>query len=207
MTDQPSRRAEDAIRDQVKKDPAALIAEFVKEVDNRLLKLEKQLKRRYIVFIVGFLVVGFFLWQGVQDTSSAAGQARTAAMNATTAQRKTDKLARTNHTLALQNRKLTKQVAENQARIAHNQQANTRALCAFRSDLEKRIDAGTQFLQDHPEGIPGVPADAIRVSILNEQSTLNSLSRKSTGLVCPKTPVSGIPNRVGRFVITVLPAL
>lgn len=56
------------------------------------------------------------------------------------------------------------------------QHANTNALCSFRDDLQKRVTSTTKFLQEHPKGIPGIPAGTLRVSLINEQHTLDSLS-------------------------------
>jgi len=61
--------------------------------------------------------------------------------------------------------------------VAHN---NNETLCALRNDLQIRHDAAVQFLDDHPKGIPGISADALRVSIRNQDATLDSLS----GLDC-----------------------
>lgn len=55
-----------------------------------------------------------------------------------------------------------------------------KALCSFREDLQARADSTQQFLLDHPNGIPGIPASVLRVSLQNELHTLKSLSR----LVC-----------------------
>lgn len=60
------------------------------------------------------------------------------------------------------------------------QRSNSAALCAYRSDLQRRIDSGTTFLKSHPHGILGIPASTLKVSVANEQSALNSLS----SLVC-----------------------
>lgn len=57
---------------------------------------------------------------------------------------------------------------------------NREALCALRSDVQKRHDNGVQFLKQHPRGIPGIDADAIKVSLKNQQATLDALS----GLDC-----------------------
>lgn len=73
-------------------------------------------------------------------------------------------------------------LGEVSTRVDHNQQSNTKALCAFRADLQSRVTSGNKFLKDHPKGIPGISPTLIRTSIKNEQSTINSLS----SLVCPK---------------------
>jgi hypothetical protein len=49
------------------------------------------------------------------------------------------------------------------------------ALCAFKTDLQKRYAAGTKFLKENPEGIPGISAAQIKQSLSNQESTLDSL--------------------------------
>lgn len=49
------------------------------------------------------------------------------------------------------------------------------SLCTFRADLEKRADQSQAFLDDHPEGFPGIPAPVIQNSIDNQRRTLDSL--------------------------------
>lgn len=56
-----------------------------------------------------------------------------------------------------------------------DQRSTTKALCAFRADLQRRYAAGIQFLYTHPHGIPGIPATTIRVSLSNEAGTLKAL--------------------------------
>ncbi len=50
------------------------------------------------------------------------------------------------------------------------------ALCAFKADLQERIDGSLSFLARHPHGFAGVDVAAVRVSIANQQATLRSLS-------------------------------
>lgn len=50
------------------------------------------------------------------------------------------------------------------------------ALCVLRSDLEQRVADSTQFLVDHPEGIPGIPIETIKQSIDNQKRTIDALS-------------------------------
>lgn len=50
------------------------------------------------------------------------------------------------------------------------------ALCIFKSDLERRIGDGEQFLRDNPNGIPGIPEETLRNSIDNQKRTLASLA-------------------------------
>lgn len=49
------------------------------------------------------------------------------------------------------------------------------ALCAFRNDLERRIESAEKFLIDHPKGIPGIPAETIKNSLQNQEATLATL--------------------------------
>jgi hypothetical protein len=56
------------------------------------------------------------------------------------------------------------------------------ALCTFTHDLEQRYDNGVEFLEKHPDGIPGISAADIERSLHNQKETLDSLS----GLPCPK---------------------
>lgn len=60
--------------------------------------------------------------------------------------------------------------------VAANQQANTRALCAMRSDLQNRVDTASELLMTHPRGIAGIPAAVIQTTIVNEQHTIKALS-------------------------------
>lgn len=55
------------------------------------------------------------------------------------------------------------------------------ALCTFRQDLVTRVLASTDFLRDHPKGIPGIPPKFILESIANQQRTITSLK----DLHCP----------------------
>lgn len=69
------------------------------------------------------------------------------------------------------------------AQRAELQQVQDRAigaLCTFRSDLERRYESGVQFLREHPDGVPGIPASVIQTSVNNQRDTLESLQ----GLPC-----------------------
>lgn len=55
------------------------------------------------------------------------------------------------------------------------------ALCTLRSDLQRRYDAGTEFLENNPSGIPGLSAQEIARSLANQRSTLDALAT----LECP----------------------
>lgn len=49
------------------------------------------------------------------------------------------------------------------------------ALCTLRSDLEVRVASSRKFLDDHPNGIPGVPVETIREGIRNQDRTIHAL--------------------------------
>ena len=59
---------------------------------------------------------------------------------------------------------------------------NTRTLCAFRTDLQRRVDSGTQFLSEHPRGALGFTRQELQTTINNQQRTISSLG----ALTCPK---------------------
>jgi hypothetical protein len=50
------------------------------------------------------------------------------------------------------------------------------ALCTLRSDLELRIEDARIFLDEHPDGIPGIPAATLVQSIANQKRTIDALS-------------------------------
>lgn len=52
---------------------------------------------------------------------------------------------------------------------------STVALCALRADLQARVRTATQFLAEHPDGAPGIPARTIRDGIANQQRTISAL--------------------------------
>jgi hypothetical protein len=52
---------------------------------------------------------------------------------------------------------------------------NRDALCALKADIQRRHDAGVMFLEDHPNGIPGIPAAALKQSITNQKASLHAL--------------------------------
>lgn len=52
---------------------------------------------------------------------------------------------------------------------------NAAALCALRSDLQRRVDSAEQFLIDHPKGIPGIPAATLRQQTVGQQRTIDAL--------------------------------
>lgn len=61
-----------------------------------------------------------------------------------------------------------------------SQQRNTRALCALRADIERRVQISKDFLIAHPHGIPGFPAATIKASLDNQERSIDALS----GLNC-----------------------
>jgi hypothetical protein len=52
---------------------------------------------------------------------------------------------------------------------------NRGSLCALKADIQRRHDAGVMFLEDHPNGIPGIPAAALKQSITNQKASLHAL--------------------------------
>lgn len=55
------------------------------------------------------------------------------------------------------------------------------AICALTADLESRTEGTKLFLQQHPQGIPGIPASTLRESLHNQERTLDALSVVSCG--------------------------
>ena len=58
----------------------------------------------------------------------------------------------------------------------------TNALCTFREDLARRARETQNFLAEHPEGIPGISANTLRQSVINQQQTVNALQDLDCGL-------------------------
>lgn len=50
------------------------------------------------------------------------------------------------------------------------------AVCAFRTDLQVRVDASEAYLVDHPDGFLGIPAAQIRSSIDGQRRTIVALA-------------------------------
>jgi hypothetical protein len=65
-------------------------------------------------------------------------------------------------------------------RVGSDADATTRAICALRQDLERRVDSSQTILTDHPKGIAGIPAATIRKGISDQKRTIKALS----GLDC-----------------------
>jgi hypothetical protein len=51
-----------------------------------------------------------------------------------------------------------------------------KAVCALIADLEVRTEGTRRFLDDHPNGIPGIPASTLRESLQNQERTIDALS-------------------------------
>jgi hypothetical protein len=66
-------------------------------------------------------------------------------------------------------------------RVAAQSARNVAAFCALRHDIERRIEDSQAFLDEHPSGIPGIPAKQIRESIQAQRETIRALSV----VVCP----------------------
>lgn len=58
----------------------------------------------------------------------------------------------------------------------------TTALCSLRGDLEARVRVSREFLEDNPNGIPGITPQVIRDSINGRLRTIEALE----SLACPK---------------------
>ena len=69
-------------------------------------------------------------------------------------------------------------------KIYLNGRDTTDALCTLRTDLQVRVNSSTNFLIEHPKGIPGITPKMIRDGIDNQQRSINALQ----GLHCPPIP-------------------
>lgn len=58
---------------------------------------------------------------------------------------------------------------------ANDNAVTGRALCALRSNLEKRGDQSNDFLREHPNGAGNIPPAVIVKSIRDTRSTLHAL--------------------------------
>lgn len=58
------------------------------------------------------------------------------------------------------------------------------ALCALQDDLERRVLVTQQFIEDHPNGVPGISRTDLERSMQNQQQTLAALAPHLTD--CPK---------------------
>ena len=52
-------------------------------------------------------------------------------------------------------------------------------LCALRGDLEQRVEGSREFLRKYPEGLLGIPASAIRISLEGQERTVRVLDSLS----------------------------
>lgn len=62
------------------------------------------------------------------------------------------------------------------AELARIASSTNHALCTLRGDLARRVQDSRTFLKEHPEGIPGIPAAAIKQGIDNQQQTIDALA-------------------------------
>ena len=49
------------------------------------------------------------------------------------------------------------------------------ALCTFRLDLERRVVDTARFLENHPQGIAGIPREQIKTSLQAQRQTVRAL--------------------------------
>jgi hypothetical protein len=61
-------------------------------------------------------------------------------------------------------------------RVETTTRATHSALCAFKVDLERRVQAGEEFLAENPEGVPGISRESIQRSLDSQKSTLLALA-------------------------------
>ena len=72
-------------------------------------------------------------------------------------------------------------ISQNNSLIHEGAQAR-KAICSLRHDLVQRIETGKNFLQSHPNGVPGIPSSVIQNGIKNEQQTITAFNQ--SGLHC-----------------------
>jgi hypothetical protein len=53
---------------------------------------------------------------------------------------------------------------------------NQQALCAFRNDVQARVESSVLFLEEHPNGIPGISPATIRRGLKAQRQTVEALS-------------------------------
>lgn len=63
-----------------------------------------------------------------------------------------------------------------EARVSDVATETHTALCTFKADLERRYEDGRQFLNENPDGIPGITTEDIQRSLANQKSTLDALA-------------------------------
>jgi hypothetical protein len=61
------------------------------------------------------------------------------------------------------------------ARLTRESQRTTKAVCALRADLKRRVTNSWQFLKKNPRGFFGFSAKELRASIRNQRRTIRSL--------------------------------
>lgn len=59
---------------------------------------------------------------------------------------------------------------------ANRASQSTSALCALRSDEQRRVATATTFLTEHPHGIPGVSPASIATTIDSQTRTIKALA-------------------------------
>ena len=65
-----------------------------------------------------------------------------------------------------------KRSGERVEEIAEN---NLAGLCALRADIQRRYDAGVEFLRENPDGIPGLSPETLQRSLDGQRATLDAL--------------------------------
>jgi flagellar biogenesis protein FliO len=66
--------------------------------------------------------------------------------------------------------------AHDVSRVNQIANRNQQALCAFRNDVVGRVATSEQFLQEHPNGIPGISPATIRTNLRAQRQTVEALS-------------------------------
>ena len=61
------------------------------------------------------------------------------------------------------------------AQIRQNTGSIQKAVCALRSNVQKRIDTSNQFLKENPSGSGGITPTLLKDSIKRDQNTINAL--------------------------------
>ena len=73
-------------------------------------------------------------------------------------------------------KKQDEKIARQAARVEMIAENNREGLCQFRYDLHRRWEAGVQFLEDNPDGIPGISDETLQRSIDSQRATLDALA-------------------------------
>lgn len=68
------------------------------------------------------------------------------------------------------------QRSHDQAQVEALARDTNAALCTFKSSLQQRYDDGVVFLENNPDGIPGISGADIERSLANQKATLDALS-------------------------------